>query len=215
MNNDHKLKSDVLAELAWEPSVSADHIGVTAEGGVVTLSGHVDSYWQKAAAERAASRVKGVRAIAEEIDVRLPSETRHGDAEIAAAALHGLAWSASIPKDAVKVKVQDGFLTLTGEVDWHYQHDEVARTLRSLSGVTGISNQITVKRRPDTSKIQSDIGHALNRSWLSSDHVKVAAKEGEVHLTGSVDSWQDRNVAATTAWRAAGTTSVVNDIRVN
>jgi osmotically-inducible protein OsmY len=157
MTNDHKLKTEVLAELAWEPSISSDHIGVTAEGGVVTLTGHVDSYWQKAAAERAVGRVKGVRAIAEEMEVRLSNEVRHGDEEIAAAALHTLAWSTSIPKDAVKVRVQKGYVTLTGQVDWHYQHDEVGRTIQSLSGVTGLANQITVKQRPDTSKIQGDI----------------------------------------------------------
>lgn len=215
MNDDHKLKTAVLAELAFEPSVAADHIGVTAEAGVVTLSGHVESYWQKSAAERAAGRVKGVRAIAEEIEVRLPGGVRHGDDAIAAAALERLFWDVSIPKDAVKVRVQDGFVTLTGQVEWHYQHDEAARAIRSLAGVIGIANQITVKQRPDTSKIQADIGHALHRSWLSNDHVKVTATNGEVHLSGTVESWLDRNMATTTAWRAAGTTSVVNDIRVD
>ena len=214
MNNDHKLKNEVLAELAWEPAVTPDHIGVTAEDGVVTLSGHVASYWQKAAAERAVGRVKGVRAIVEGIEVLLPTSVRHEDDGIAAAALHRFSWDASIPTDAVKIKVEKGFVTLTGEVEWHYQYDEAARSIRSLSGVTGISNRITVRPRPDTSKIQGDIGHALHRSWLSNDHVKVTAKGGEVHLTGNVDSWQDRNLAATTAWRASGTTSVVNELHV-
>ena len=215
MNDDHKLKTAVLAELTFEPSVAADHIGVIAEGGVVTLSGHVDSYWQKQAAERAAGRVKGVRAIAEEIEVRLPGTVRLGDDEIAAAALHRLFWDVSIPHDAIKVHVEGGFVTLTGEVEWHYQHDEIARSMRSLSGVTGIANQITVRERPDTSKIEADIGHALHRSWFSDEHVTVSARKGEVHLSGTVDSWRDRNMAATTAWRAAGTTSVVNDIRID
>ena len=214
MNDDHKLKTEVEAELSWEPSLTADHIGVTAEGGVVTLTGHVTSYWQKMAAERAVGRVKGVRAVAEEIEVRLPSSVRHTDDEIAAAAVHRLSWDASIPKDAVKIKVEKGHVTLTGEVPWHYQHDEAARAIRSLSGVTGVSNQITVKSRPDTSKIQGDIGHALHRYWFSDDHVKVSAKGGEVHLTGSVESWRDRNMASTTAWRAPGTTSVVNELEV-
>lgn len=215
MTDDHKLKADVLADLSWEPSVTSEHIGVTAEAGVVTLSGHVENYWQKAAAERAAGRVKGVRAIAEEIEVRLPGSVRRGDDEIAAAALERLFWDVSVPKDAVKVRVQDGYVTLTGELDWHFQHEEVARIIRSLAGVTGIANQITLKQRPNSSKIQDDIGHALHRSWLSNDHVKVMANDGEVHLTGTVDSWQDRRMAGTTAWRASGTTSVVNDIRVN
>lgn len=214
MNDDHLLKAEVEAELNWEPSVTADHIGVTAEGGVVTLAGHVNSYWQKMAAERAVGRVKGVRAVAEEIEVRLPSTIRHSDDEIATAALHRMSWDVSIPKDAVKIKVQKGYVTLTGEVAWHYQRDEAARTIRSLSGVTGIANQITLKKRPDTTKIQGDIGHALHRSWLSDDHVEVSETNGKVHLTGSVESWGDRMMADTTAWRALGTTPVVNDIRV-
>lgn len=215
MNDDHKLKTEVTNELAWEPSVTADHIGVTAEGGVVTLTGHVNSYWQKAAAERAVGRVKGVRAIAEEIEVRLSSSVSHTDEDIAKAALHRLSWDSSIPKDAVKIKVQKGFVTLTGEVNWHYQHDEAARSLRSIAGVTGVANQIKVKVRPNTVKIKDDISHALHRSLWEYDHVEVSAKDGEVHLTGNVESWQDRHMAWATAWRAAGTTSVVNDIHVN
>lgn len=215
MNDDHKLKNAVQAELDWEPSVTSDHIGVTADGGVVTLTGHVDSYWQKAAAERAAGRVQGVRAIAEEIEVRLPGSVHHSDDDIAKAALHRLSWDSSTPKDAVKIRVQKGYVTLTGEVPWHYQHDGAAKAIRSLTGITGVSNQISVKKRPDTSKIQGDIGHALHRAWFSDDHVKVTAKGGEVHLTGSVETWNDRNLAATTAWRAPGTTSVVNELRVS
>ena len=180
MSDDHTLKTNVLAELNWEPSVNADHIGVTAAGGVITLTGHVDTYWQKSAAERAAARVKGVRAIVEEIEVKLPFDAKHSDADIAAAALHWLAWSVAIPKDAVKIKVEKGFVTATGEVAWHYEQEEVARALRGLAGVTGVSNQVTVKVRPDTAKIEGDIGRALHRSWLSSDHVEVAASGPKV-----------------------------------
>lgn len=215
MNTDHKLKADVTAELAFEPSVNADHIGVTVEDGVVTLSGHVEHYWQKSAAERAVGRVQGVRAIAEEIEVRLPGHIRHNDHEIAAAALHRLAWNSSIPKDAVKVWVEKGFVTLTGSLEWHYQHDEIARSIRTLSGVTGLANQITVAPRPNTAKIEKDIEHALHRSWYATDHIKVTAKGGEVHLTGRANSLSDRNRAAMTAWSAPGTTSVVNEIRIN
>ncbi|KIN71897.1 BON domain-containing protein [Sulfitobacter guttiformis] len=214
MNNDHKLKEAVLAELDWEPSVTADHIGVTAEGGVITLTGHVNSYWQKSAAERAVGRVQGVRAIAEEIEVSLSGSVLHTDEDIAKAALHRLAWDASIPKDVVKIKVEKGFVTLTGEVPWHYQHDEAARTLRTLEGVTGVTNQIKVKHQPDTGRIESEINKALHRSMWAYDHVEVSANEGKVHLTGKVESWQDRRMAWATAWRASGTTSVKNDIRV-
>ena len=137
MNNDHKLKTDILAELTWEPGVNADHIGVTANDGVVTLSGHVNSFWQKQVAEAAAGRVQGVKAIAEEIEVRLPLHCKRNDDEIAAAALNRLAWDTSVPKDAVLVKVEKGFVTLTGQVDWHFQR-ESAPISRSLSGVTGV-----------------------------------------------------------------------------
>jgi osmotically-inducible protein OsmY len=216
MNTDHKLKTDVLAELAWEPSISADHIGVTARDGIVTLTGHVDTYWQKHAAETAAARVQGVKALAEEIEIRLPIHFKRSDDEIAAAALSGLSWDSSMPKDAVQVKVEKGHVTLTGQVDWHFQVDQAAAMIRSLGGVTGVSNQLTIKVRPNTATIADDIMHALHRSWLfDEDTIKVSAQGGKVHLTGTVDSWFDRQTAASTAWAAAGTTSVQNDIRVS
>lgn len=214
MNNDHDLKTNVLAELAWEPSISADHIGVTAKEGVVTLTGYVESYWQKLAAEQAAGRVKGVKALAEEIEVRLPIHIKRNDDEVAAAALSRLAWDSTVPKDSVKVKVEKGFVTLTGDVEWHFERESAADAVRSLSGVTGVSNQIKVKARPSTSTISKDIMHALNRSWYFDDNVKVTADGGKVFLTGSVDTWGDRQTAALTAWAAPGTTSVVNDIRI-
>ena len=216
MNTDHKLKTDVLAELAWEPSVSADHIGVTAKDGVVTLTGHVDTYWQKHAAENAAGRVQGVKAVAEEIEIRLPLHAKRADDEIAAAALSRISWDISIPKDAVKVKVENGFVTLTGQVDWHYQQESAATMIRSLAGVTGVSNLLSVKMRPNATAISDDIMHALHRSWFfDEDNIQVSAEGGKVHLTGTVDSWVDRQTAASTAWAAPGTTSVENDIRVS
>jgi len=216
MNNDHKLKTDVLAELAWEPSVTADHIGVTAKDGVVTLTGHVNTFWQKHAAEKAAGRVQGVKALAEEIEIRLPLHFKRADDEIAAAALSRLSWESSIPPDAVKVKVEKGYVTLTGQVDWYYQIDSVAMMIRSLSGVTGVSNQLSIKVRPNTATISDDITHALHRSWFfDENNIKVTAEGGKVRLTGTVDSWSDLRKAASTAWAAPGTTSVQNDLRVS
>lgn len=214
MNNDHKLKTDILAELAWEPSISADHIGVTAKDGVVTLSGYVDSYWQKRAAERAAGRVKGLKALAEEVEVRLPVHIKRNDEEVAAAALGRLAWDSSLPDDAVKIKVENGFVTLTGDVDWQFERDAAADAVRSLLGVTGVANQINIKMRPNISAISDNIMHALHRSWYFDDNVNVTAAGGKVHLTGTVGSWGDRQTAAATAWAAPGTTSVINDIRI-
>lgn len=214
MKNDHQLKQDVMAELAWEPSISADHIGVTAENGVVTLSGHVETYRQKLAAETAVGRVKGVKGLAEEIEVRLPQHIKHGDDEIAAAVVNRMSWDVSVPKDAVKVKVEKGFVTLTGTVDQYYQKDAAAWDVRPLLGVTGVANQITVKPRVDSLTIRDDIRHALHRSWLYDENINVTADGGTVHLTGKVKNWRERELAAATARAAPGTTSVDNKIMI-
>jgi osmotically-inducible protein OsmY len=215
MTHDDQLRKAVLAELKWEPSITAAHIGVTAENGIVTLSGHVQSYGQKHAAEMATGRVKGVKAVAEEIEVRLPFEVKRDDADIATAAVDRLAWDSGTPRDAVKVKVERGWLTLTGEVQWHFQKEVAEREVRNLMGVLGVSNQITIKPRVDTVGLSDDIQHALNRSWFyGEENVHVTAQEGRITLTGTVGSWQERQTAASTAWAAPGATSVDNDLIV-
>jgi osmotically-inducible protein OsmY len=154
--------------------------------------------------------------LAEEIEIRLPLHFKRADDEIAAAALSHLSWDMSIPADAVKVKVENGYVTLTGQIDWYYQRESAASIIRSLGGVTGVSNQLSIKVRPNTATISEDIRHALHRSWFfEKNNIKVSAEGGRVHLTGTVDSWSDRRTAASTAWAAPGTTSVENDIRVN
>ncbi len=217
MSHDNELKTAVLAELKWEPSVEASHIGVTARDGVVTLMGHVGSYVEKYAAETAAGRVKGVKAVAEEIEVRLPFSIKHGDEEIATAAVDRLAWNSSVPKDSVKIRVEKGWITLTGAVEWNYQKTSAVHDIRWLSGVVGVSNNITIKPRANATDISKDIDHALHRSWFYDEPqtVFVSAVGGNVKLTGTVDSWFDRQTAADTAWAAPGATSVENDIRVN
>ena len=214
MNSDHQLKTDVLAELAYEPSISADHIEVTAKNGVVTLSGHFDTYWQKMATETAAGRVKGLKALAEEIEVRLPLHIKHGDDEIAPAALNRMMWDVSMPEDAVEVKMEKGHVTLTGTVNQYYQEDAAAWDIRPLTGVTGVTNQIAVKPQSNSLTISDDIRHALHRSWMFDENIKVSATVGKVHLTGNVEIWHDREPAAATAWAAAGTTSISNEILV-
>jgi osmotically-inducible protein OsmY len=214
MSDDKQLKQSVLDELKWEPSVNAAHIGVAAKDGVVTLMGHVESYWEKSAAEKAARRVKNVKAIAEELEVRLPSSVKHGDEEIATSALSRLKWDASVPKDAVKVKVEKGFVTLTGEVDWHYQQDAAADDVRGLWGVVGVYNQITIKPKPNTSKIKEDILLALDRSWFDPATISVTAQGGKVTLNGKVETWYERDEATSTAWAAPGTTSVENNLAI-
>lgn len=215
MSHDDQLQKAVLAELNWEPSITAAHIGVTADNGTVTLTGHVQSYGQKHAAEMAAGRVKGVKAIAEEIEVKLPFEIKRDDADIATAAVNRLAWDTGTPHDAVMVKVQKGWVTLTGQVEWHFQKEAAEREVRHLLGVTGVSNQVTIKPRVDTSHLQDDIQIALNRSvFFQPEKVHVTARDGHVKLTGTVSSWNDRRTAGWTAWAAPGATAVENDLIV-
>ncbi|MEO7055086.1 MAG: BON domain-containing protein, partial [Rhizomicrobium sp.] len=145
MPQDSRLQLSVLAELEWEPSITAAHIGVTANAGVITLTGQVESYAQKHAAEAAARRVKGVLAVAEELEVQVPFERKRGDDEIAAAIVDRLAWDVSVPRDAVQVRVEKGWVTLTGEVGWHYQRKAAEQDVRRLHGVVGVSNQVSLK----------------------------------------------------------------------
>lgn len=215
MPTDSHLQQAVTDELSWEPSVVSAHIGVTAASGVVTLTGHVMTYAQKHAAETAARRVKGVKAVAEAIEVRLPFETKRTDEDIAAAAIDRMGWDVSIPRDAVQVKVENGWVTLTGQVDWHYQKEAACQELRHLSGVAGLSDQITVKPCVDVADISDSITHALHRSWFFDPQtIMVSADGGRVHLRGSVHLPHERQLAAATAWSAPGVTDVRNDIAV-
>jgi osmotically-inducible protein OsmY len=215
MSHDDRLKKAVLAELAWEPSIEAAHIGVMAENGTVTLTGNVESYGQKHAAEMATGRVKGVKAIAEELKVHLPFEIKRDDADIATAAVNRLAWDTGTPHDAVKIKVEKGWLSLTGQVDWHFQKEAAEREVRNLQGVVGITNLIEIKPRVNAANLEDGIQHALHRSILfQPEKVHVAVESGRVTLTGSVNSWQDRQTAEKKAWAAHGATSVENDLIV-
>jgi osmotically-inducible protein OsmY len=207
---DASLKEAVLAELAWEPSVKAAHIGVTARDGVITLSGHVQHFAEKLAAQSGALRVKGVKAVTEEIEVKLPFEIKHSDEGIARAALDRLASDSTLPRDSVKVAVQDGWVTLTGEVGWHFEHDAAAQDVRPLWGVVGVTNLITLKPRVNTHNLTSDISLALHRSWFEPAGISVTADGGKVTLTGHVKSWSERDRADSAAWAAPGATDVEN-----
>ena len=217
MSNDSQLQQAVLAELNWEPSITAAHIGVTAEDGVVTLTGHVDTFIQKHSAEQAAGRVKGVKGVAEEIEVQLPFDKKRTDDEIAAAAIDRLEWDVSIPPDVIKVKVEKGWVTLTGEVNWHYEKEAAEDNVRKLFGVIGVSNQIKIKTQTqvNVSNISDDIAHALHRTWFFEPKaIKVSAVGGKVTLTGNVNTLHDWDVATSIAWSAPGTTVVQNDISI-
>jgi len=215
MSHDKQLKQNILAELAWEPSINAAHIGVTTHDGVATISGHVENYFEKRSAEAAAGRVKGVKAVVEEIEVRLPAHGKRTDEELAISAVNRLASDISVPHDAIKLTVEKGWVTLNGAVDWHYQLDAAAQDVRGLMGVIGVSNNITIKPRVNVSNLSDDIMHALHRSWFFDPKtINVSARDGQVKLTGTVDSWSEREIAAATAWAAPGATSVENNIVV-
>jgi len=204
-----------MAELGWEPSIDAGHIGVAANAGVVTLTGRVQSFPQKVAAERAAARVKGVKAVAEDIEVKLPYAIIRGDEDIAEAALERLAWDASVPSDAVAIRVEKGWVTLNGEVDWQFQKEAAAQAVRTLIGVVGLSNQIAIKPTVNADDVGQNITRALHRSWFYDPNtIKVSAQGGTIRLTGQVTTWNARDLAGKTAWSAPGATSVENEITV-
>ena len=215
MSDDTTLKQAVLDELEWDPALNAARIGVTVADGVVTLMGTVETFAEKQHAESAALRVKNVKAVAEEIEVRLPFDVRHDDPEIASAATDRLAWNVSVPRDAVKVTVANGWVTLSGDVHWRFQHDAAAEAIRTLWGVTGVSNQITVRPLTIADNIRSGIMVALHRSWFSPENIHVTAQDGKVTLTGTVGYWDERALAGATAWAAPGVTAVINNIRVS
>ncbi|MGO4671843.1 BON domain-containing protein [Bosea sp. 2YAB26] len=213
--NDLLLREYVLNELEFEPSVSAAHIGVAVENGTVTLSGHVGSYAEKLAAEHIVQRVKGVRAIAQEIEVRLPSDKKTNDDEIAQRAVDLISWDTTIPDEKVKIKVQDGWITLTGSVDWYFQRDAAEAALRKLSGVAGVINLIAVKPRVEASDVKNRIESALKRSAeLEAGQIRVMVSGGRVTLEGKVKAWHERGVAERAAWAAPGVTAVEDHLAI-
>jgi osmotically-inducible protein OsmY len=215
MSGDLELRQDVLDELEFEPSVNAAHIGVTANHGVVTLTGFVMSYAEKTAAERAARRVKGVKAIAEEIEVRLPSDLKRADDEIAARAVDILKWQVEVPADRIRVKVEKGIVTLSGEVDWQFQKTEADHVVHKLSGVVGVLNQIRIASPVYAVEVKEKIEKALQRSAeLEASRITVGIEGGRVILKGRVHAWYERDIAERAAWSAPGVTEVHDRITI-
>lgn len=213
--SDRTLKQAIEDELKWEPGVNAEHIGVTAEDGVVTLTGHVRSYAEKFTAEKAAKRVKGVRAIAQEIEVRFPNDKKTSDDQIAKRALDIIEWNSTIPNDKVQVKVQNGFITLSGQVDWYYQREGAESAVRKLAGVKGIANDIRIKPRAQASDVKQLIETALKRNAeFEAGSIKVSVLNGRVTLDGKVKAWYERDLAEHTAWSAPGVISVEDHITI-
>lgn len=215
--NDKELRQNVIDELEFEPSIDSADIGVAAENGVVTLSGHVTSYMQKISAERAAWRVKGVKAIAQEIEVRLPWDKKVHDDEIAKRAIDILAWNTLVPDDSIKVLVREGFVTLSGQVDWNYQRDVAAREVQKLSGVRGLVNNITLVPSVQKVDIRQRVLDALKRhAEVEANRINVDVDSGGgVKLSGVVDDWEERQAVERAVWSAPGVRSVVDNIRID
>jgi len=215
MKTDTALQKDVIAELGWEPSVNSAQIGVEVADGIVTLAGHVKSYTEKWNAERAAKRVLGVKGLAIEIDVVLAGSSERHDADIAHSAENILQWMSYLPKNYVKVMVENGWLTLSGDVAWDYQRQAAEAAVHHLMGVTGVSNQITLRPRVSMHAVEADIETALKRrAKLNAPTISVTILGTDVTLSGTVHSLSERDLAKHSAWSTPGVRNVTNNIIV-
>lgn len=213
--SDLSLRQDILEALAFEPSIDAADIGVAVESGTVTLTGHVSTYGQKMTAERIVMRVRGVRAVAEEIEVRPMGKHLNADDEIAKRVVLLLDWNSSVPHGAVQVKVAQGHVTLTGKVAWNYQKLAASDILHILEGVTGITNAIEIEADPDACDIGQKIAAALKRdAALAADVISVEVENRKVTLSGAVLTWAEREAAERAAWSTPGVEQVVDRITV-
>lgn len=204
-----------MAELKWEPAVHAEQIGVEVKDGVVTLAGHVDSFAAKWAAEHAAQRVAGVTALAVEIDVKLSGSSTRTDADVARSAENVLLWTTYLPKESVKVLVEDGWVTLSGEVQWGFQRSTAAAAVHYLAGVKGLSNQITLKPSLRVNVVKHDIEAALQRqASRDSKKISVSVDGSVVTLMGKVPNWAERETATNAAWCTPGVSRVVDNITI-
>jgi len=215
MKTDFELRSDVLSELLWDPSIRNEDIAIAVKDGVVTLAGTVDSYAQLYAAERAIERVKGARAIVNDLIVKLPGAHVRSDADIAHAAIAALHWDVQVPEDQIRVKVSNGWITLEGEVALHYERQAAERTVRFLMGVRGVSNRITLRNVPAPDDLKHAIADSLKRqAELDSEGITVETSGSHVTLRGTARSMVERRDAERAVWNAPGVTGVENELIV-
>lgn len=216
MKTDSDLKKDVLAELLWDPLVPETKIGVAVNEGVVTLSGHLDTYAEKVAAKRAVERVAGVKAIAVELTVIPVGLHQRTDTEIATSIEHVLGWNTSVPQEHVKVTVEKGWVTLGGELDWNFQRRAVERMIRPLKGVVGITDNIRLKELPVSGNISTRIQDALTRQAVrEAQRIEILVDGSVVTLRGHVHSWAERNAAEGATWSAPGVSRVNNQLVIS
>lgn len=215
MKTDAQLQNDVEAELAWDPTVTHANVGVLAKDGVVTLTGYPASHAEKYAIERAAQRVAGVRAIAVQLQVRLPQGDVRPDGDIALAAKRALSWNALVSDKDIHVMVENGCVTLTGEVEWHFQRHAAEAAVRNLLGVTAVANQVVVNPKLTAGNIAAKIDHALARqAHREARNIEVSVDGANVTLRGKVHSWAEWRAAQGVAWSAPGVAKVHNDLMV-
>jgi len=214
---DAQLRQDIIDELEFDPSFCGEHVGVAVDDGVVTLGGHVDSYAEKLAAIAATRRVKGVHAIAENIEVHLPYEKKTSDDQLAKRAYDILSWDVLIPRNAVEVLVHDGWLTLSGSVNWNFEKTSAEEDVRKLSGVRGITNMITIKPHIDSGNVKSKIESALKRhADVEANAISVRVQSGNrVVLEGTVDTWAERRAVEDAAWSVPGVAAVEDRLTID
>ena len=215
MKTDLEIQKDVLAELKWEPFITASEIGVAVKNGVVTLSGIVDSYLKKTTAEKATKRVSGVKAVAEDIIVKSIGSLVKTDTEIAQAALSALKWNSAINEEKIKIKVEDAVVTLDGEVDWEFQKISAQRQIEDMIGVRRIVNNVTVKTSIPAKDIKQKIADAFHRSaTIDSEKIHIETTGSKIILKGTVRSWAEKNDAENAAWSAPGVNKVDNQLEI-
>jgi osmotically-inducible protein OsmY len=205
----------VVAELNWEPAVNATAIGVGVKDGVVTLTGHIDTYAEKEAALRAVRRLQGIKAIALELDVKLSPQHQRSDTDIAASAQTALKWNTSVPVDAIRLTVDHGWVTLQGEVEWDFQRRSAENAIRPLVGVVGITDEIKLRVKPQAADVAKKIEEALARQALrESKQIQISVDGSTVKLTGAVHSWHEREAVQGVAWAAPGVRAVINELTI-
>jgi osmotically-inducible protein OsmY len=215
MKSDAQLRSDVVAELTWDPAITATDVGVIVKDGVVTLTGHPSSHAEKYAIERAAQRVQGVKALAIEMPVKLATGYERTDADIAAAVERAIEWNVLVPDDKIHPMVEGGWVTLNGEVEWDYQRRAAEAGVRSLLGVTGVTNRVVVKPKFTAADVEKKIQEALERQAdREARQIKIEVNGAHVTLSGKVRSWAERKAAQGAAWSAPGVANVVNNLLV-